>query len=87
MRYSYNTTGTCSKRIDLEIEEGVVKDIRFEGGCHGNLQGLTALAKGMKATELAARLKGIRCGMKGTSCPDQLAQAIEEFNKSVSDQG
>ena len=81
MKYSYDTSGTCSRRIDIEIENGVVKELKFAGGCNGNLQGLTALARGMKASELAEKLRGIQCGMKGTSCPDQLARALKEIEE------
>lgn len=71
------TSGTCSRAIEIEVEEGVVKDVKFEGGCHGNTQGIASLVKGMKADEVITRLKGIQCGKKGTSCPDQLAKALE----------
>lgn len=74
----YITKGTCAQAIDFEINpDGTVGDVTFIGGCHGNTQGVSALVKGMKATEAIAKLKGIRCGMKSTSCPDQLALALE----------
>jgi uncharacterized protein (TIGR03905 family) len=76
MMTSYDTRGTCAKRIDLDIEDGVIKDVRFHGGCNGNLQGIAALVTGMDAREAAGRLRGIRCGHRPTSCPDQLAEAI-----------
>lgn len=80
MIYRYETSGTCSKAIELEVEDGIVKDVKFVGGCNGNLQGIGALVRGMRADEVADRLKGINCGYKGTSCPDQLAKALEKIN-------
>ena len=79
MSYQYHTKGTCSTLIEVELEGNVVKDVKFTGGCHGNLQGVSALVKGMKPEEAISRLKGIRCGMKPTSCPDQLARALESM--------
>ena len=73
----YKTRGTCSSRIEYEIENGIVTECRFVGGCAGNTQGVAALVKGMKVEEAVARLKGIPCGFRGTSCPDQLARALE----------
>lgn len=78
MEYMYTPTGVCSKEISFTIEDGIVKDIQFTGGCNGNLQGLAALAQGLRADDLVQRLKGIRCGFKSTSCPDQLACAIQQ---------
>lgn len=78
MKYQYATTGTCSRLIDIEVENGVVKDVHFTGGCHGNLQGVAALVKGRKAEDVIGVLKGIRCGSKMTSCPDQFARALTE---------
>ena len=77
MQYEYKTKGTCSQKIFFEIENGIVTDVSFLGGCNGNLQGISALVKGMPATEVISKLEGIRCGMKPTSCPDQLAQALK----------
>ncbi|MDE6042531.1 MAG: TIGR03905 family TSCPD domain-containing protein [Muribaculaceae bacterium] len=75
--YQYTTQGTCSRVIDFDVDaEGCVRNVRFTGGCHGNLQGIAALVEGCKATDVAARLAGIRCGSKTTSCPDQLARAL-----------
>lgn len=74
----YITRGTCSTAIDVEVKDGVVESVKFTGGCNGNTQGVCALVKGMKAEEAIGRLKGIRCGMKPTSCPDQLARALEQ---------
>ena len=75
--YTYCPQGTCSKLIEIDIDNnGILQDVHFLGGCHGNLQGIAALVKGMKATEVVKRLQGIRCGNKLTRCPDQLAHAI-----------
>ena len=78
MKYDYKTKGTCSQRILFDIEDGVVKNLQFIGGCNGNLKGISALVEGMKAEAVIARVAGVRCGMKSTSCPDQLAQALKE---------
>ena len=78
MKYSYRPNGVCSRMISFDIEDGTVKNIKFTGGCSGNTQGVASLAEGMKADEIIERLSGIRCGFKGTSCPDQLAKAVEE---------
>ncbi len=77
MRFTYTPKGVCSRKIDLEIENGVVTDLSFVGGCNGNLQGVSALVKGRKVEEVIPLLKGIDCGGKGTSCPDQLSKALE----------
>ena len=79
MSYLYKTKGTCSTSIDVELKDGVIDSVKFTGGCNGNLQGISALVKGMKPEEAISRLKGIRCGFKPTSCPDQLAHALEEM--------
>lgn len=73
----YKTKGVCSQAIDIQVENGIVQSVSFQGGCHGNLQGIGALVKGMKVEDVIARLDGIRCGFKNTSCPDQLAQALK----------
>jgi len=65
--------------IDVELKDGVIDSVQFTGGCNGNLQGISALVKGMKPEDAINRLKGIRCGFKSTSCPDQLAHALEEM--------
>ena len=78
MQYQYKTKGTCSQRILFDIEEGKVKNVQFLGGCNGNLKGIGALVEGMDAQEVISRVEGIKCGMKSTSCPDQLAQALKE---------
>lgn len=81
MQYEYKTKGTCSQRIVFEIEDGKLKNVQFLGGCNGNLQGIGRLVEGMDANEVVDRIQGIRCGMKPTSCPDQLAKAIKEAMK------
>lgn len=79
MIYHYKTKGTCSTDINLEVEDGVIKDLEFWNGCNGNLQGICKLVKGMPVKEVLNRLEGIRCGMRPTSCPDQLCQALHEM--------
>ncbi len=78
MRYVYFTKGTCSSQITFDIEGDVVTNVRFKGGCNGNLQGISKLVEGKTVDEIEATLKGIRCGFKSTSCPDQLAAAVRE---------
>ncbi len=78
MKYTYRTKGTCSRSITFDIEDGVVRNVRFEGGCNGNLKGIGAIVDGMKVEDVIDKLSGIRCGFKSTSCPDQLAQALME---------
>ena len=78
MQYEYKTKGTCSQRILFEIENGIVLNVTFIGGCNGNLQGISKLVEGMNAADVIARIEGIRCGFKPTSCPDQLATALRE---------
>lgn len=77
MQYIYNTTGTCSKQILLDVENGVINDVKFLGGCNGNLQGISKLVKGQKVGDIIDKLQGIKCGMKDTSCPDQLSKALQ----------
>lgn len=74
----YKTSGTCSRMIYLDVEDGVITDCRFVAGCPGNTLGVATLVKGMRVEEAISRLRGIRCGSKPTSCPDQLARALEE---------
>ncbi|MBO5788612.1 MAG: TIGR03905 family TSCPD domain-containing protein [Clostridia bacterium] len=76
---TYQTKGTCARAIELVLDDGIIVSARFVGGCSGNTQGVAALVKGMEIKEAISRLKGIRCGMKPTSCPDQLALALEQF--------
>ena len=73
----YTPSGVCSRGIDFELENGIVKDVRFTGGCSGNTQGVAALIQGMPAEEAIRGLKGLKCGYRPTSCPDQLAKALE----------
>ena len=77
MQFTYKTKGTCSQMISFEIEDNKVKNVSFLGGCNGNLKGIAALVEGMDMDEVIARVEGVRCGMKATSCPDQLAQALK----------
>lgn len=76
MTHQYRTRGTCSREITFELEDGLVRNVRFLGGCNGNTQGVAKLVEGMPADEVIKRLKGLDCNGRGTSCPDQLAQAI-----------
>ena len=78
MTIDYKTKGVCSKQMIIEVEDGVVQNVQIIGGCHGNLQGISALVKGMKPEDVIARIEGICCGPKSTSCPDQLAQALKQ---------
>lgn len=76
MELTYKTQGTCSTHIELKVEDGVVQEVNFWGGCNGNLQGISRLVKGMPVQEVIAKLEGVRCGSRATSCPDQLCQAL-----------
>ena len=78
MEYTYSPKGVCSMKIKFEINDGIVSNVKFTGGCNGNTQGLARLAEGRKAEDIIAALEGIKCGFKSTSCPDQLAKAIKE---------
>ena len=78
-RFSYQTKGVCSKKIDIEIEDDIILRVTYHGGCSGNTQGVAALVSGMQVTEAIERLSGIRCGFKDTSCPDQLSRALREY--------
>ena len=78
MQYQYKTKGTCSQFINFEVEDNKIKSVQFLGGCNGNLKGICALVEGQPVDEVIAKLEGIRCGMKDTSCPDQLARALKE---------
>ena len=75
---TYKTKGVCSSNIEFEVEDGIVKKVAFIGGCNRNTKGISALVEGMKVEDVIARLEGIRCGMRNTSCPDQLAKALKE---------
>ncbi len=78
MKYTYMTKGTCSRQINLELDGDIIRSVEFIGGCNGNLKGIAALVKGQKASDIVNRCSGICCGMKSTSCPDQLACALKE---------
>ena len=78
MEYTYKTNGTCSSKIDFEVENDVVKNVKFTGGCNGNLKAIAALVEGQPKEKVIKLLKGIKCGFKETSCGDQLAIALEE---------
>lgn len=78
-KITYTTHGTCSRQINIEIENNVITDISFVGGCSGNTQGICKLVLGMNITDVIERIRGIKCGFKQTSCPDQLARALEQY--------
>ncbi len=79
MTYTYKPVGVCSRKITLEIEDNIIKTVAFEGGCNGNLKGISSLVEGMDVDFAISRLEGTKCGFKSTSCPDQLAQALIEY--------
>ena len=79
MQFEYKTKGTCSQHILFDIEDGKVRNVQYIGGCNGNLKGIGALVEGMDIHDAISRLKGIKCGPKQTSCPDQLATALEQY--------
>ena len=83
MQFEYKTKGTCSQRILFEIEDNKLKNVQFLGGCNGNLKGICSLVEGMDVDEVIARVDGIHCGMKATSCPDQLAQALKQAKEQT----
>ena len=80
--FTYITKGVCARKIDVEIDDGIITSVKFIGGCAGNTQGVAALVKGMSVDEAISRLSGIRCGFKPTSCPDQLATALKEHKSN-----
>lgn len=80
-KLEYKTSGTCSRSITVEIEDGIITECSFFGGCSGNTQGVATLVKGMKVEDAINKLRGIRCGMRTTSCPDQLSKALEKAIK------
>ena len=82
MKKEYMTKGVCARRIDFEIEDGIIKSVQFIGGCSGNTSGICRLVAGMDANDVIGRIKGTKCGPKPTSCPDQLALALEEITKA-----
>lgn len=79
MKYTYRTQGTCSSHIELNVEDGVIREVSFWGGCNGSLQGISRLIKGMSVSDVLSRLEGICCGKRKTSCPDQLCKALHEM--------
>ena len=81
MTYEYRTKGVCSAKITFDLTDGIVSNVRFMGGCNGNLKGIGQLVEGMKADDVIKKIKGTKCGFKNTSCPDQLAVALEEAMK------
>ena len=83
MTFTYRTSRTCSRAIEITVEDNIVKHVNFIGGCMGNTQGVARLCEGRTMDEVISLLKGIDCGGKGTSCPDQLAQALEEYKNSI----
>lgn len=83
MHYEHQNSGTCSRSILFDIEDGKVKNVQYIGGCNGNLKGISALVEGMDIDEVIARLEGTTCGGKATSCPDQLARALKEVKASL----
>lgn len=82
MHYNYKTSGVCSQNISFDVEDGVVKNVKYVGGCNGNLQGIGRLVDGMKVEDVIAKLEGVKCGFRATSCPDQLAKALKEATKN-----
>ena len=83
MNYEHTNKGTCSRSILFDVEDGKLKNVQYIGGCNGNLKGICSLVEGMDIDEVIARLEGTTCGMKSTSCPDQLAQALKEVKASL----
>ena len=81
--FQYKTSGTCSQMITFDIEDNKVRNVQFYGGCNGNLKGIAALVEGMDVDEVIARVEGVKCGMKKTSCPDQLAQALKAAKENA----
>ena len=79
MNFTYRTKGVCSRSIDIEIEDNIIKNVSFVGGCNGNLKGIGELTKGMQIDDVISRLENIKCGFKNTSCPAQLAEALKEY--------
>ena len=79
MKYVYRTQGTCSTNIELDVEEGVLKEVAYWGGGNGSLQGISRLVTGMKVEDVIEKLEGVRCGRRSTSCPDQLCKALHEM--------
>ena len=81
-KYRFTPRGVCSRAIEIEIENGVIASVRFEGGCSGNTQGVAALIAGMNIDEAISRIEGIHCGPRSTSCPDQLSRALKAYKEA-----
>ena len=81
MTIEYRPKGTCSRKMTVDVEQGIIRSVQIEGGCSGNLQGISRLVEGMTVDEAIRRMEGIRCGFKSTSCPDQLAQALRQYHE------
>ena len=82
MKITYSPKGVCSKLMDIEVEDGKIESVKVTGGCSGNLQGISSLLKGMDVDDAISRMEGIRCGVKATSCPDQIAQALKQYKNA-----
>lgn len=82
MKITYRPKGVCSQLMDIEVEDGKIESVKVTGGCSGNLQGISSLLKGMDVDEAISRMEGIRCGLKSTSCPDQIAQALKQYKNA-----
>ena len=82
MKITYRPKGVCSKLMDIEVEDGKIESVKVTGGCSGNLQGISSLLKGMDVDDAISRMEGIRCGVKATSCPDQIAQALKQYKNA-----
>lgn len=82
MKITYRPKGVCSQLMDIEVEDGKIESVKVTSGCSGNLQGISSLLKGMDVDEAISRMEGIRCGVKATSCPDQIAQALKQYKNA-----
>ena len=82
MKITYRPKGVCSQLMDIDVEDGKIASVKVTGGCSGNLQGISSLLKGMDVDEAISRMEGIRCGVKATSCPDQIAQALKQYKNA-----
>ena len=82
MKITYRPKGVCSQLMDIEVEDGKIESVKITGGCSGNLQGISSLLKGMDVDEAISRMEGIRCGIKATSCPDQIALALKQYKNA-----
>ena len=83
MQFEYRTKGTCSQRIIFDVEDNILKNVQFIGGCNGNLKGISSLVESMNIDDVIAKVEGISCGFKSTSCPDQLAKALKEAKERL----